>query len=257
MASGWICQPKYVSKGRSPPRGASLAPSPLLWPCRSGWAWVPRRAEPAAALASPKTTPALARGLSACNGAGMGCCLWGAGCPSLRGGGGSASPQPLFAITRELLLVPSPGVSVLHSPPRSLAGRMSQVTFSVYGFQGRRIFLQRESPLVASSGKTIGEGGRERGRWGGTHPPTPTPTGAPRDHPHGSPSPGGLSPPPREGWEPGEPLIRRDAEHGISASICADGREMAPPAEGRFCGAESRLLTPGPPLPAPAPEPQW
>lgn len=31
--------------------------------------------------------------------------------------GGSASPQPLFAITRELLLVPSPGVSVLHSPP--------------------------------------------------------------------------------------------------------------------------------------------
>lgn len=205
----------------------------------------------------PKNHPSLSKGAVSVQRCWDGVLPVGCGVSLPAWGGGSASPQPLFAITRELLLVPSPGVSVLHSPPRSLAGRMSQVTFSVYGFQGRRIFLQRESPLVASSGKTIREGGRERGRWGGTHPPTPTPTGAPRDHPHGSPSPGGLSPPPREGWEPGEPLIRRDAEHGISASICADGREMAPPAEGRFCGAESRLLTPGPPLPAPAPEPQW
>lgn len=87
------------------------------------------------------------------------------------------------------------------TPPRSLAGRASPAAVSVYGFQGRGIFLQRESPL---EWKNHG-GGRRGGRRGGTH--------SPREHP--GPSPTAPQPGRTPASAPGASLTPGDVELGI------------------------------------------
>lgn len=101
---------------------------------------------------------------------------WAAACgasPQTRGGG-LLSPQPLLAPPRGCSQ-PLPRGCLSCNPRGPLQGSVSQTPFWVYGFQGRGVFLQRESPRAASSGKSMGEGGRQAGR----HPPSHRPHGSP------------------------------------------------------------------------------
>jgi len=191
----------------APPRG-SPRPSP-----GAVRVWGPARAATVGPLASQKSTPV-------CKGAGRG------------PGWGAAQRAPVSSL-------PSAGsCSQPCTPGVPRTACASRGALSVYGFQGRGIFLQRESPHVASSGKTMGEGRRQ----GERHPPNPA------THPGTLPT----APPAQEGVRlcPGN---RGPAGMGSTAPPASLGLAEGP----RPPGSRSKAACPQPALPTLAPAPRW